>query len=300
MNHTKIVLPIVALALMCSCGTDPKQQQALSREQRRAQQQADSAALKIATTPTMDCLPLFVAVDDSAFAQAGVDVRLRERTSHLDGDTLVANGCVEAVVSDLVRTERLQRLGTPLEYVAATCLDWQLMANRTARVKKVNQLAGKMIAATRFSATDRLTDDVLKVAKPKDEVFRIQINSVQTRLRMLLNNEMDAMWLPEPQATTARLHGHAALPDGVSKDMHWGVIAFSRRALADARRRAQRDTFVKVYNQMCDSINKYGVKHYAATIKKHMAVDDKTIEALPDTRYRHAAPPRQQDVERAK
>ena len=38
-----------------------------------------------------------------------------------------------------------------------------------------------------------------------EEVFKVQINDVALRLQMLLNNEMDAMLLTEPQATTARI-----------------------------------------------------------------------------------------------
>ncbi|MDR3999742.1 MAG: ABC transporter substrate-binding protein [Hallella sp.] len=286
--------------MLASCGADVKKQRRLSREQRKALLRADSAALKIATTPTMDCLPLFVAVADSCFKQAGVDVHLRQCNAQIDGDTLIANGYVEGVVSDLVRTERLRRMGTPLQYVAATNASWQLVANRTARVKSVAQLAEKMIAMTRFSATDYLADLAVREAKPKGDVFRIQVNDVQTRLRMLLNNEMDAMLLPEPQATTARLWKNTVLLDTKSKDIRLGVIAFSEKAMKDADRKRQLSLFIKVYNQMCDSINKNGVRHYAPVIAKYMGADEKTINALPNMKYPHASAPRQADLERAK
>ncbi|WP_337569030.1 ABC transporter substrate-binding protein [Hallella sp.] len=291
---------IALLAVLASCGADVEKQRRLSREQRKALLRADSAALKIATTPTMDCLPLFVGVADSCFKQAGVDVHLRQCNAQIDGDTLIANGYVEGVVSDLVRTERLRRMGTPLLYVAATNASWQLVANRTARVKSVAQLAEKMIAMTRFSATDYLADLAVREAKPKGDVFRIQVNDVQTRLRMLLNNEMDAMLLPEPQATTARLWKNTVLLDTKSKDIRLGVIAFSEKAMKDADRKRQLSLFIKVYNQMCDSINKNGVRHYAPVISKYMGADEKTINALPNMKYPHASAPRQADLERAK
>lgn len=191
-------------------------------------------------------------------------------------------------------------MGTPLQYVAATNASWQLVANRTARVKSVAQLAEKMIAMTRFSATDYLADLAVREAKPKGDVFRIQVNDVQTRLRMLLNNEMDAMLLPEPQATTARLWKNTVLLDTKSKDIRLGVIAFSEKAMKDADRKRQLSLFIKVYNQMCDSINKNGVRHYAPVIAKYMGADEKTINALPNMKYPHASAPRQADLERAK
>ncbi|MDD2219578.1 MAG: hypothetical protein PHS63_05775, partial [Desulfoplanes sp.] len=58
-----------------------------------------------------------------------------------------------------------------------------------------------------------------------------QINDVNIRLKMLVNNEMDAIVIPEPQATTARLLKNSVLMDSRDKDFHSGVIAFREKAL---------------------------------------------------------------------
>lgn len=300
MKHVKFCLLFAALSVLVACGPNAEKQRRQSREERAALLRADSAALKIAVLPTMDCLPLFIAVDDSSFKRAGVDVRLRRRNAQMDCDTLMTGGHVEGFVSDLIRTERMQRLGTPLKYIAATNANWQLIGNRTARVKNVSQLSEKMIAVTRYSATSYLADMAVKEAKPKGDVFRIQINDVSVRLRMLLNNEMDAMLLPEPHATTARLWKNTVLMDAASKDIRLGVIAFSAKALENEKRKEQLKLFVKVYDQTCDSINKNGVKHYAAVISKYMGSDEKTIQALPKMHYPHAHAPREKDMARAK
>lgn len=300
MNHIKFCLLFIALSLIVACGPSAEKQQKQSREERAAQLKTDSAALKIATVPTMDCLPLFIAVEDSSFRQAGVDVRLRQCNAQMDCDTLMTGAHVEGMVSDLVRTERLRHMGIQLKYVTATNANWQLISNRTARVKNVAQLSEKMVAITRYSATSYLADWAIKEAKPKGDVFRIQINDVKIRLRMLLNNEMDAMLLPEPQATTARLWKNTVLMDAANEDIHLGVIAFSAKALENENRKEQLKRFIKVYNQTCDSINKNGVKHYESIISKYTGADEKTIQALPNMNYPHAAAPRQKDIARAK
>lgn len=272
----------------------------MTRQQQRELYRKDSLALKIATTPTMDCLPLFIAMDDSLFQQRGVDVHLRLRTNQMDGDTLIAGGWVEGFVTDLFRAERLQRKGTPLRYVAATNAYWQLISNRQARIRELDQLSDKMIAMTRYSVTDYLADYAIDSAHPKYDVFKVQVNDVHIRLKMLLNNEMDAMLLTEPQATTARVNGNPVLMDSQEKNMRFGVIAFREKALKDKRIAQQVKTFTVVYNAMCDSINKNGVQHYAAVIKKYMGADQKTIKALPRLRYEHAEAPRQHDIAIAK
>ncbi len=75
-----------------------------------------------------------------------------------------------------------------------------------------------MIAMTRHSATDYLSTLVIDSVKTKYDVYRVQINDLNIRLRMLLNNEMDAAWMPEPYATQARMAKHVALADSRDKE----------------------------------------------------------------------------------
>lgn len=299
-NLIYIASVAVVLVLLSACGKSYDEKKRISESARRQDLRQDSLALKIATVPTMDCLPLFVAVDDSMFAKAGVDVRLKRRNAQIDCDTLIRGRHVEGIVSDLMRTERLKRRGLALRYVTATNAYWQMIANRRARVKEVAQLADKMVAITRFSATDYLAEIAIKAAKPKYDVFQVQINDVNLRLKMLINNEMDAAVLTEPQATTARLYKNPVLTDSRDQHLDLGVVAFREACWKDKHRQAQVETFVKVYNQACDSINKNGVQHYAAVISKYMGADDKTIQALPKLQYRHAQPPQPHDVEVAR
>lgn len=299
-NLIYIASVAVVLASLSACGKSYDEKKRISESARRQDLRQDSLALKIATVPTMDCLPLFVAVDDSMFAKAGVDVRLKRRNAQIDCDTLIRGRHVEGIVSDLMRTERLKRRGLALRYITATNAYWQMIANRRARVKEVAQLADKMVAITRFSATDYLAEIAIKAAKPKYDVFQVQINDVNLRLKMLINNEMDAAVLTEPQATTARLYKNPVLTDSRDQHLDLGVVAFREACWKDKHRQAQVETFVKVYNQACDSINKNGVQHYAAVISKYMGADDKTIQALPKLQYRHAQPPQPHDVEVAR
>jgi NitT/TauT family transport system substrate-binding protein len=218
----------------------------------------------------------------------------------MDCDTALIGGSIEGAITDLVRAERMQAHGTRLQYVAATNTYWQLITNRLARIKELNQLSDKMIAMTRYSATDYLATLAIDSGKPKYDVYRVQINDVVLRLHMLLNNEMDAMLLTEPQATTARIYHNPVLMDSRDKNIHFGVLAFTATSLKDKRRKAQLKTFIAAYNMACDSLNKNGLQHYSKLIQEYCAADDKTIKALPKMKFEHAAPPRNKDINRAK
>lgn len=292
---------VLAVAVTAGCGPSYDDLKKMSQAEQAKLRHEDSLALKIGVLPTLDCLPIYVAKDCGLFDSTKADIRLKPFNSQIDGDQALVDGRLEGCVTDIVRGQRMKaKRGVSLDYVAATNAGWQLISNRLARIKRINQLDDKMIAITRFSATALLADLATDSAKLKDEtVFKIQINDINLRLQMLLANEMDAMFLPEPQATTARLYKNPVLMDSRDKDLRLGVIAFNKNAMNDERRRRQLAVFISGYNAACDSINKNGIRKYTSTLKKYYQLDDKTINALPKTRYEHAKAPRQKDIDAA-
>lgn len=295
------ILPVVmmAIALLSACGDSYQTKRRLSAAERARTDSIDKAALKIAVLPTLDCMPLYVARSTGLFDTLGVEVHLKPFAAQMDCDTALERHRVEGTVTDLVRVARLQQQGMRLLLPVATNAYWQLITNRNARIRELRQMSDKMVAITRYSATDMLSSLAIDSAKPKYSVFRVQINDVKVRLAMLLNNEIDAVMLTEPQATVARIHGNPVLMDSRSKDLHLGVIAFDADAVSHPRRKRQLQLFLKAYNQACDSLNKLGTSHYAEILEQFLGADAKTIKALPHLTYPHAQPPRQHDINKA-
>ena len=296
----KILGLFFALLWLMSCGQSYEEKRRITRAERAEQRRQDSLALKVAVLPTLDCLPMFVAAERGWFDSLKIDVRLRPFKAQMDVDTALVGGSVEGAITDLVRAERMRNRGTALNYVAATNTAWQLVANRTARIKETRQLGDKMVAMTRFSATDLLTDRALKGVKTTATVYRVQINDIALRLQMLKNNEMDALWLPEPQATAARQLKHSVIWKSDSTDLRLGVVAFREKAMKDRRIKAQIDAFLKVYNVACDSLNGRGVGQYGDIVEKYCGVNPATVRALPKLKFPRAAAPREKDVEEAR
>ena len=299
MKHLPLFL--VAVLLLAACGQSYEETKRQTREQQKKLWREDSAALKVAVMPTLDCLPFYVAQERGLFERLGVDVRLKTFTAQMDCDTAVERGRVEVAVTDLVRAERLQKLGTPLRYVAATDTYWQLITRRQARLRQLKELDDKMVAMTRYSATDLLTDALVDSAKLKTErVFRIQVNDVLVRLQMLQTNIMDALFMTEPQATVARTAKHRVLMDTRQMDLRLGVVAARERALKNQKRQQQLDLMLKAYNEACDSLNQRGLPAYGDLLEKHCHLKPAMVDSLPkQLKFTHAQAPRQQDVDRA-
>ena len=291
---------MLSVVLLAGCGQSYEEAKEQSARERAMHQRKDSLALKVGVLPTIDCLPMFIIKERAWIDTAKADVRFRDMESHIAADDALRRGKIEGSVTDIVRAERMKRQGLALTYVASTPLSWQFITNKKARIKELKQLTDKMIAVSRFSATAMLADMAVDSSRLKSEVvFRVQVNNPQIRLKMLLNNEMDAVLLPEPQATVARLAGNPVIMDAKNKDLRMGAIVFTDKAMNDSRRRSQIDAFVNAYNQACDSINRYGIASYAGIIKKYMDVDDRTVRSLPKVKFEHAARPREKDITRA-
>lgn len=279
----------------CSCGESDKQR----KERVRASQISDSLALKVATLPTLDCLPVFIAADKGMYASNGVEVKIIPFNAQIDCEQALLNKQVECTVTDIFRAERIKAKDPGAAYITTTGAYWQLISNRKARITEIRHLSEKMVAMTRYSATDYLVNVALDSVRTENNVFRIQINDVNVRLSMLQNNAMDAMVLTEPQATTARLAGNPVLMDSRQKSIFPGAF-IAAGGLNDEHRKKQLETFTKVYNMACDSINKYGIQHYADIIKRYCQTDDATVKALPKMLFEHAAQPKASDLARTK
>jgi len=282
-------LCLLSVVLFCACGESEESKKIRTRAEREKAAAEYRAAMKIGVMPTLDCLPVFLAQDHHLFDTTKVDIRLCFFNAQMDCDTALIGGSVQGCVSDSIRTQRLISKGTQLRYIAQTNTYWQLISVKAARIKELSQLSDKMVAMTRYSATDKLTDRAVELGKPKYPVFRIQINDVILRLNMLFNIELDAAWLPEPQATAARLKGNPVLMDSRKENKNWGVLVFRTKDILETRRSQQLDEFIKGYNAACDSINKYGVKNYQDLVVKYMHVDQKTAEKLPQLKFKHAS-----------
>ena len=286
-------LLILAVLTLVSCGKSDKELQAERQAQKVAEREAYQKAYKIAVMPTMDCLPAYLLKDSLLYDTAKVDIRLCRFNAQMDCDTAMIGGSVQAAFSDLVRTERLKHRNKVLmHYLTDTNLNWQLIADKDSKLKQLSDLSDKIVAMTRFSGTDLLTDMAVKKAKPKYQVFRVQVNDVLVRLAMLQNHEIDAYWFAEPQITKALSADNNSLFNSEDAGVHLGVVAIMDKV----RRQDEEAAFAEAYDKAVEQINKNGVKYYSALIQKYMKVDESVVRALPDIKYTKIGPPRKADL----
>ena len=278
----RIMITIAAVVLIASCGQSYEETKRISREQRREAMRRDSAALKIAVMPTLDCLPLFVAQQEQLLDTVNGGVRLKMFQAQMDCDTAFERRRVEGMVTDVVRAARMEQRGMKVRYAARTNAYWQLLANKQSRIHQTKGLEDKIVAMTRFSITDSLSDWVAQEAKiAEGRMYKVQVNDVNVRMQMLQNNEVDALWLTEPWATVARLHKHNVLADSRQQGVQAGALVFGADEMRRPERAKQLALLVKAYNKACDMINEKGLHHYRQLIAARCKVPVNVVDSLP-------------------
>lgn len=282
------ILGIVLAGLMlASCGESYEEKKALRLEQTKEQQRLEQKALKIGIVPTIDCLPVLVAQQEGYFAQMPDSFRVKHIGSAIEVEQALLKGSVNVGVSDVKRLEKVNEKSTRLVSLGTTNLYWLLIANKTSRVKDPKQLGDKLVAMTRFSALDYLTDCIFADYPTKETAFKIQVNDPNLRLEMLINNAMDVMWLPEPQATAAQLHGHKVIADSRSYNKQLATFAAAAKNGSLSERAKQLKVFITGYNRAADSLNKKGWKAYEPMLKEQFKVEQSTLEKIPEFKFSH-------------
>lgn len=265
-------LIIIAFALaLFSCTENKSAQKKMTDREIAEQKKKDSLALKVGVRQTIDCLPVFVAKDEGIFDSLGVDVKLLHYSSMLDCNEALKNKKLNGAFTDVKRLDYLSGHNSlNMQKVLSFDSRWQLVANRMSRLRSLKQLSEKMVAMSRNSATDYLCTRMLDSVKLNSEkVFRIQINDVDLRLKMLLNNEIDAAWLPEPQASVAKKFGNNVLASSGNDGERLEVLAFSGASMNDERVKKQVDLFLRAYDIAKGRIKKGGNKYYLSLVEKY-------------------------------
>ena len=293
-----IVIFLAVLLAMVSCGKSGEKSKSDRRAEAQKERARDAAAFKVAVTPTIDCLPLYLLKDSMLYDSTKADIRLKTFNAHMDIDTALVGGSVQAAATELVRIMDLRRgHKVQLRAVAVTPLQWALIGNKNNGITSLKRLGNHMIAMTRYSATDWLTSQIKKESKTDSIIFSVQVNDVALRYDMFQNNEMDAAWLPEPYASAALLHGRVKLAASDAEGRSFGLVVYREPGTAEADvRERQLEEFKRAWDRAVELINHRGLRYYSALIKKYMHVDDKAIARLPKITFKPCEGPSRADV----
>lgn len=169
---------------------------------------SDSTALKLGVLPIIECLPFYYADSIGIFDSLSIDVKLVTFDACMDADTAFMRGCVDGIVTDLVK-ECVWRGNGDTAYVAMVGdLRLWLVTAPKARLSKTESIKEKIIGITRHSSIDYFADKILESVKFRSiELNKPQINNIRLRGLMVDQDQYDGAILPEPYASEAVARG---------------------------------------------------------------------------------------------
>lgn len=291
-----MLLVVFFSALITSCSDTG------STAEEQARREA-AAVLRVAVTPTLDCLPLFVAEATGMADSLGRHLVLQQHMARADCDTALVGGSVCAILTDCGRaaflrdnwttllaerkaTTKRQNAKMPKQPNAKTAKQQRadtlsvmphgnlrlfLLTNYKARLKEAKQLADKMIALDRKSVEADMAQYVLDSVKLADKTFLVNIPSLTVRREMIGSNIMDAVVLPEPQATVVRRAGHSVI---------YAASAIAGRDAGCLVARRDAALLRRIYNQACDTLNTVGLHRYDSLLVKRMGLTPDAARAV--------------------
>jgi len=231
----------VSLLLLAAC-------QNSDNKTRKTDNQTDSADIRIALMPIEECAPFYFAQEAGIYDSLGIQVRLVTYNSQFDCDTAIMNQRVDMSISDKNRMTTYGTKAKMWEEFNSLSGQWGLAVSGQLRVRKPKDLNNRLIGTSRLSASNWWLQHFLNELKIEEEdIFQIQINDIPLRLRMLLNNQIDAAILPEPYLSIARLNGAKIMAEAKNLYAAPSVMLVNDKDKQDARKKVVLDKVKAAY-----------------------------------------------------
>ena len=212
----------------------------------------DGKSFCIALIPIAECLPLYYAAEREMDKKLGFPLDIHSYMSQGEASAALADSC-DAGFACSKSAEQLMSSG---KYNKLLILSgqWKLLASPTSRIRKIVDLADRVVAIAPGTLTDKLAKDAAtKAGLSGEAVMYPHVISYSTAASMLIFNQVDATVLPEPYASHAIDKRAISIATLAEDTTGYLLIKSTRKSnLADS---VVKEKLQKIYNIAADSLN---------------------------------------------
>ena len=193
--------------------------------------------LKIGLMPDTDSVPFIIAQEKGYFAAEGLTVKLEPFKSAMDRDSALQSGNLDGAVSDLLAVAFARDGGFDVKVTSMTDGSYKLIAAPGTKTPTVKDLAGKEVAVSRNTIIEYVTDNILEHnGMSGDDIKKVVIPQIPTRLELLQSGKLSAATLPEPMASIAVYNGCRFITGSDELGINPGVILFTGESTKDKQK----------------------------------------------------------------
>ncbi len=197
---------------------------------------APEKTITIGVMPDVESIPFIIAEKNGYFKNQGVQVKIEHFNSAKDRDSALQSGKLDGVITDFLAVIFANEGGINLKIVSKNDGNIELMAGKTSGINSIQEIKGKSVGLSTNTIMEYTADRMLESAQIKpEEIKKMAIPPLPTRLEMLQGAKIDTAILPEPLAGLAIKNGAKVLSSTDQLGNKAGAIAFTAKSLQENR-----------------------------------------------------------------
>ena len=256
---------------------------------------AASPPLRLGVMPSMDYLPLAVALREGYCAEEGLDLVLVKFYSANERDAALQSGGVDGAVIDYTGGLLQRSGGFDVKLTSACDAPFYVIAGKSSGITSLEDLRGAKIALSRNTVIDYLLDMALSsVSIRPDEVEKVEINKIPLRFEMLESGRIDVTGLPNPLALMAERAGHRVLTSNQELGFAVTGILFAQKTLDE--RSDDIRAFYRAYDRGVAYLSTHGIADIADILHAEMGYPEDLLPHARIPAYSPATPPSDADM----
>lgn len=252
---------------------------------------AASNELIVGVMPSMDYLPLAVALRENYFETLGLNLKIIKFYSANERDAAFQSGNVDGVVIDYTGAVLQKNGGVDLALTSRCDAPFYVMAGPQSGIDSLSGLKGASIAVSQNTVIDYCVDMALNsVGLGAGDVEKVEINKIPVRFEMLMGGKIDATGLPNPLADLARAGGGKVLGSNADLGLSITGIMFSGKAMREKGELIKK--MYRGYDHGVDYLADHGAKDVEDILVNDMAFKPEIVPQTTLPQYgRTAVPP---------
>lgn len=188
--------------------------------------------ITIGVMPDLDSIPFVIAKNNGYFEQEGVDVKIEHFKSAIDRDTALQTGNIDGAISDMLAVVFLNDNGFNVKITSKTDGSFKLVAGKHTNISSLDQVDKNTIGISKNTIIEYLTDRIITNSNAEtDNIQKVSIPKIPTRLEMLENGKLDMATLPEPLASVSISSGGKSISSSDDLGINPGVMLFTEDAI---------------------------------------------------------------------
>ncbi len=259
--------------------------------------------LKIGSLPIEDSMPILVAEKNGYFAAENLEVELVSFQSPVESQSAFQSGELDGMVTDMIVAALLKSAGEDLRVTSLTLGAnpgegrFAIVAAPRSAIENVTDLKGKNIGISGNSIIEYVTDGLLAAGGVDPaEVNKTTVAKIPLRVEMLLNNQIDAITVPDPQISYVVAEGARVIAEDTKGDnLSQAVVIMTGKALNEKREAITR--FFKAYAKAVDDINNKP-DQYQELLIENMNIPASIAASYGVQHYSQPQLPAEQEVDR--